>query len=104
MKKGNVESTLPSLYDCASLLVLLVCDFCGEYFCTFQSNGDVAADIVLTDELVEAGLGEYLHDLGVYAREYDTCLLLQALFAQIGEVVHAGRVNEGHFTHADDAH
>ena len=76
----------------------------GQHAGTLQGDGDVAADIVLTDELVEACLGEYFHDLGVHTREYDAYILLQALLAQVGEVVHAGRVDEGYLTHADDAH
>ena len=37
----------------------LLQSFC-QYTGTLQGDGDVAADIVLTDELVESGLGEYL--------------------------------------------
>ena len=87
---------------CACMGSLLQ-SFC-QYTGTLQGDGDVAADIVLTDELVESGLGEYLEYLGVNTREYDAYILLQALLAQVGEVVHTGRVDEGYLTHADDAH
>ena len=83
---------------------MLLFDAFSQYTSTIHCYGDMAADILLTNEFVESSFGQYLHYLGVYAREYNVHFLLQALLTKVGEVVHTCRVDEGHLTHADDAH
>ena len=62
------------------------------------------ADVVLADEGIESRLGEHGQYLGVDAREHDVYALLHALLAEVSKVVYTGRVDEGHLTHAYDAH
>ena len=76
----------------------------AQLLCPFQCDVDVATDVFLAQQFVEARFGEHLLHLVVHAREYHLDALFLAHLAQVGEVVYARRIYEGHLTHTDDAH
>lgn len=64
----------------------------------------MGTDVVGVHLLVETGLLQLAVDLGGDAGEDDVGALFMLHLDEVGEVVDAGRVDEGHLAHTDNLH